>query len=119
MKIEFTVQNLEERKNQLLQSIGEIRNTYLDDELSNKNVVPVVAVIDGRSIPTWVQIGCERDFVIDMPSSPIECFLSELTFGMSEEEMVVFLDTEEQMHDLRMQLQTLDTILSSFEKMDS
>ncbi|WP_312289529.1 hypothetical protein [Stutzerimonas nitrititolerans] len=118
MKIEFTVENLEERKNQLLQSLVEIRNTYLDDEFSNKHVLPVVAVIDGRSIPTWAQIDLERDFVIEIRTSPTECSMSELTFDMSEEEMLAFLDAEEQIHELRMQLQALDTLLLNIEKID-
>jgi len=92
---QIDLENLEGEKHEILQEAFELRDAYMNNKSSYKGIRPTVAVIDGRSIPTWLPEDAENAVAIELPTSSVE----------------IFLDVEEKMQPLREQLRILDAAI--------
>lgn len=104
---------LEGAKHEILQTVSELRDAYMMNESSYKGVRPLVAVIEGRSIPTWLPEDAENAVVIELPTSSVEALMCEFFFNMSDEEVDIFLDVEEKMQPLRERLRIIDSAIDA------
>jgi len=104
---------LEGAKHKILQEVSELRDAYMINNSSYKEIRPVLAVLDGQSFVTWLPKNSENELVIELATSPIEALMCEFCFNMSDEEVEIFLDLEEQMQPLREQLRIIDAAINA------
>lgn len=112
-RVQIDLEHLEGEKDQILQQVCEVRDAYMLNKSSYKGIRSVLAVLDGRAIPAWLQEGSEGAWVIALPTSPTQALMCELSFDMSEEEVRIFLDAEEQIQPLREQLRIIDAAINA------
>ncbi len=112
-KLQIDLEHLERSKQKILQEVSEVGDAYMKSKYSYKGIRPVLAVFDGRSIPTWLPANSENELIIEFPTSPTEALMCEFFFDMSDEEVAAFLDAEEQMQPLREQLRVVDTAINA------
>ncbi|MGY4826746.1 hypothetical protein [Stutzerimonas chloritidismutans] len=108
---QIDLENLEGAKQEILQEAFELRDAYMSNKSSYKGIRPTVAVIDGRSIPTWLPEDAENAVAIELPTSSVDALMCESFFNMSDEEVEIFLDVEEKMQPLREQLRIIDAAI--------
>ncbi len=107
------IEFLEGAKYEILQEVSELRDAYMINKSSHKGIRPLVAVIDGRSIPTWLTEDAENSVTIELPTSSVEALMCEYFLNMSDEEVEIFLDVEEQMQPLREKLRIIDSAIDA------
>lgn len=110
---QIVLEFLEGAKHEILQEVSELRHAYMMNKSSYKGIRPLVAVIDGRSIPTWLQEDAENAVVMELPTSSVEALMCEFCFNMSDEEVEIFLDVEEQIQPLREKLRIIDSAIDA------
>ncbi|WP_417779584.1 hypothetical protein [Stutzerimonas xanthomarina] len=110
---QIDLENLEGAKHEILQEVSELRDAYMTNKSSYEGIRPVVVVIDGRSIPTWLPEYSENAVVIQLPPSPTEALMCEFCFSMSDEEVQIFLEAEEKIQPLREQLSIIDAAIDA------
>lgn len=110
---QIDLEYLEGAKHEILQEVSELRDAYMMNKSSYEGIRPVVLVIDGKSIPTWLPEDSENAVVIQLPTSPTEALMCEFCFNMSDEEVQVFLEAEEKIQPLREQLSIIDAAIDA------
>lgn len=104
---------LEGEKHKILQEVSELRDSYMINKSSYKGVRPVLAVLDGQSFVTWLPENSEYELIIELATSPTEALMCEFCFNMSDEEVEIFLDVEEQIQPLREKLRIIDSAINA------